>query len=99
MILSLFEYRLKADVDKDEWEKAQAGLTKVASETPGFIAQDRYASEDDGVLVVTRFESQEALEAYSTNPAHAKAATPGRAFFESYTSIVAESSMVREYEA
>ena len=62
---------------------------------PGFVGMD-YAQVEDGELLVVRFESHEALEAWRNHPEHLEAQRRGKQeFFESYQIEVCE--LVRSY--
>jgi heme-degrading monooxygenase HmoA len=97
MVIVLFEHRLRADVDQDEWQQTFGRMVGLASEMPGFISINGYAAEDGGGLAVVRFESDEDVQAWKAHPDHMEAQARGReAFFESYKMTVA-GSIIREY--
>lgn len=98
MVIALFEYRLRADIDMAEWEETFGRMVALASEAPGCISIDGYASPDGAELAVARFESDEALQAWKNDPRHLVAQARGReAFFDAYKVTVA-SPIIREYE-
>jgi heme-degrading monooxygenase HmoA len=98
MVVALFEYRLRADVDTAEWEQTFTRMVALASEAPGCISIDGYASPDGVDLAVARFESEEALEAWKNHPEHLVAQARGRdEFFDEYKVTVA-CPVIREYE-
>jgi len=97
MVIALFEYRLRADIDVDEWEQTFGRMIALASETSGVVSIDAYASPDGASLAVVRFESEEALQAWKNHPEHVQAQARGReAFFDAYKVTVA-SPVIREY--
>jgi heme-degrading monooxygenase HmoA len=97
MVIALFEYRLRADIDVDEWERMFGRMVALASETSGIVSIDVYASPDGASLAVVRFESEEALQAWKNHPEHVLAQARGReAFFDAYKVTVA-SPVIREY--
>jgi heme-degrading monooxygenase HmoA len=99
MVIALFEFRLRADIDVAEWEQTFERMVALASEMPGLISIDAYASPDGTRLAVVRFESDEALLAWKNHPEHLRAQGRGReAFFDTYKVVVA-SSVIREYES
>jgi heme-degrading monooxygenase HmoA len=99
MVIALFEHRLRADIDVAEWEQTFERMVALASEMPGFISVDGYASPDGMRLAVVRFGSEEDLEAWKNHPEHAQAQARGReAFFDAYKVTVA-SPVIREYES
>ena len=52
MVIALFEYRLRADIDVAEWEQTFGRMVALASEAPGCISIDGYASPDGVDLAV-----------------------------------------------
>ena len=99
MVIALFEFRLRADVDMVEWEATFERMAGLASQAPGLISIDAYASPDGMQLAVVRFESDEHLQAWKNHPEHLKAQGAGRdEFFDAYRVTVA-SSVIREYES
>jgi len=99
MVIALFEFRLRADIDVAEWEETFERMVALASEMPGFISLDGYDAPDGMRLAVVRFASEGALEAWRDHPEHAEAQARGRdAFFDRYRVIVA-SPVIREYES
>jgi heme-degrading monooxygenase HmoA len=99
MVIALFEFRLRADIDVAEWEQTFERMVGLASEMPGLISIDGYDSPDGMRLAVVRYESDEALQAWKNHPEHAQAQARGReAFFDAYRVTVA-SSILREYES
>jgi heme-degrading monooxygenase HmoA len=97
MVIALFEFRLRADVDLVEWEQTFQRMVALAFEAPGLISIDDYATPDGMRLAVVRFESEEALQAWKNHPEHVQAQAKGReAFFDAYKVTVA-SSVIREY--
>jgi len=99
MVIALFEFRLRGDIDIAEWEQTFERMVALASEMPGLISIDGFASPDGTRLAVVRFESDEALQAWKNDPEHLRAQGRGReAFFDTYKVVVA-SSVIREYES
>jgi heme-degrading monooxygenase HmoA len=97
MVIALFEYRLRADIDVAEWDQTFARMVALASEMPGCISIDGYASPDGVDLAVVRFESEETLQAWKNHPEHVLAQGRGREeFFDTYKVTVA-SPVTREY--
>jgi len=99
MVIALFEFLLRTDIDVEEWEQTFERMVSLASEMPGFISLDGYDAPDGMRLAVVRFASEEALEAWKNHPEHAEAQARGRdAFFDAYKVTVA-SPVIREYES
>jgi heme-degrading monooxygenase HmoA len=99
MVIALFEFQLRADIDVAEWEQTFERMVALASEMPGFISLDGYDSPDGTRLAVVRFGSDEALQAWKNHPEHLRAQGRGReAFFDAYRVTVA-SPVIREYQS
>ena len=97
MVIVLFEHRLRADIDLNEWQQTFSRMVGLASEMPGFISINGYAAEDGRGLAVVRFDSDEDVQAWKSHPDHVATQARGRqAFFESYKMTVA-GSVIREY--
>jgi heme-degrading monooxygenase HmoA len=98
MVIALFKFRLRPDIDMAEWEQTFVRMVGLASEMPGFVSVEPYAAEDGSGLAVVRFESEAALQAWKTQPDHVVTQGRGReAFFDSYHMTVA-TSIIREYD-
>ena len=97
MVIILFEHRLRADIDQAEWEETFGRMVDLASQIPGFISIAGYAGSDGGGLAVVKFDSEESLQTWKTDPEHLQVQARGReAFFDSYNMTVA-TTIVREY--
>ena len=97
MVIALFEFKLRADIDVAEWEQTFERMAALASEMPGLISIDAYASPEGMRLAVVRFESDDALRAWKDHPEHLEAQARGReAFFDEYR-VTVVSSVLREY--
>lgn len=98
MVIVLFKFRLRADIDMAEWEQTFVRMLGLASEMPGFVSVETYGAEDGAGLAVARFESEEALQAWKAHPEHVLTQARGReAFFDSYHMTVS-TSIIREYD-
>jgi heme-degrading monooxygenase HmoA len=98
MVIVLFKFRLRADIDMAEFEQTFARMVGLASEMPGFISIETYGAEDGAGLAIARFESEEALQAWKTHPEHVQTQERGREdFFDSYHMTVS-ASIIREYD-
>jgi heme-degrading monooxygenase HmoA len=98
MVIVLFEQKLRADIDKAEFEQTLGRMVGLASKMPGFISIDGYTAADGGGLAVVRFESEESLKAWKFDPEHLRTQARGReAFFESYKITVA-TQVIRSYD-
>jgi hypothetical protein len=55
MVIALFKFRLRPDIDMAEWEQTFVRMVGLASEMPGFVSVEPYAAEDGSGLAVVRF--------------------------------------------
>ena len=96
MIVVLFSGTDRPDVDVDEQGRTSARMQEIVASIPGFISYNYYESESGDGVIVARFDSLDALEAWRTHPAHLEAQEKDRSSF-SQTYWVQVSSTVREY--
>jgi heme-degrading monooxygenase HmoA len=96
MVVVVFRIALRADLDVAAYESLATRMVELVSSSPGFVGMD-YAPTDGGELLIARFESSEALQAWRDHPEHREAQERGRnEFFEHYRIEVCEE--VRSYE-
>ncbi len=71
-------------------------MWEIVPKIPGFISYKGYTGEDGEEIVVVRFESEEALDAWRNHPEHVEAQRMGReSFYEEYWVQVCNT--LREY--
>src|SRR5207247_5572634 len=96
VVVVVFRITLRPDLPTSEYEEAGARMVELVSEMPGFLGMD-YAQTEGGELLIARFESHEALEAWRNHPEHLETQQRGRErFFAAYRIEVCET--VRAYE-
>lgn len=96
MVVVVFRITLRPDLDVSDYEATGARMVELVSQVPGFLGMD-YAEVEGGELLVARFDSHEALEAWRTHPEHLEAQRAGRErFFAHYRIEVCDD--VRSYE-
>lgn len=96
MVVVVFRITLRADLDVAAYESLATRMAELVSTAPGFVGMD-YAPTDGGELLIARFESSEALQAWRDHPEHRAAQERGRnEFFEHYRIEVCDE--VRSYE-
>ena len=96
MVVVVFKIQHRPDMPVAEYEQAGARMLELVSEMPGFLGMD-YAEVEGGELLVVRFESHEAVEAWHRNPEHQETQRLGRErFFQSYKIEVCD--VVRAYD-
>jgi heme-degrading monooxygenase HmoA len=96
VIVVLFSGVDRPDVDVDEYGRASARMREIVASLPGFISYNSYVSDDGQDLLVVRFDSLDALDAWRANPEHLETQEKDRSSWsEEYW--VQASSTVREY--
>ena len=96
MIVVLFSGVDRPDMDAEEYGRASARMREIVASTPGFISFNTYSSADGEELVVARFDSLEAVEAWRSHPEHVATQEKDRALWsQEYWAQTSES--VREY--
>jgi heme-degrading monooxygenase HmoA len=96
MVVVVFKITLRPDLPVAEYEETGARMVELVSGMPGFLGMD-YAAIEGGELLIARFESHEALEAWRNLPEHMEAQERGRErYFAAYRIEVCEP--VRSYE-
>ncbi|MFP5364029.1 MAG: antibiotic biosynthesis monooxygenase family protein [Thermoleophilia bacterium] len=86
MVVVVFRITLRRDLDEADYAATGERMLELVSSMPGFLGMD-YAEVEDGELLVARFESHEALEAWRTHPEHLEAQKAGRERFFAHYSI------------
>lgn len=96
MVIALFQSKRRpASEANADYGKLSRRLTDIVSHLPGFISVDTFSSGSGEGLVVARFESQEALEAWWRHADHRAAQERREDFYEAYSVHVCE--VVRDY--
>jgi heme-degrading monooxygenase HmoA len=96
VIVVLFSGVARPDIDAEEYSRASARMREIVASTPGFVSFNTYASDDGEELVVARFDSLEAVEAWRNHPEHLATQEKDRSFWSrEYWAQTSET--VREY--
>jgi heme-degrading monooxygenase HmoA len=96
MVIVVFTITLRPDVPVAEYEEAGTRMAELVSTMSGFLGMD-YAATNGGELLVARFESHDALQAWRDHPDHKATQQRGRErYFAHYRIEVCEE--VRSYE-
>jgi heme-degrading monooxygenase HmoA len=99
MVVVVFKIQHRPDLPVAEYDKAGARMLDLVSQMPGFLGMD-YAEVEGGELLVVRFESHEALEAWRTHPEHQETQRVGRErFFQSYRIEVCDTVRAYDFDA
>ncbi len=85
MVVVIFMAKLRADADLEEYGRWARRMFELVQQNPGFISLTSSTDPDGNEVVIARFASAEAEEAWRNHPEHRKAQELGRsAFYESY---------------
>ena len=96
MVIVLFGTEKRADIDLAEYEECNQRMGELVRQIPGFISVKSYTADDGDRVVIARFESEEALDAWRFQPEHVEAQRRGRdIYYESYW--VQACTTIREY--
>jgi len=96
VIVVLFGGNDRTDLDMEAYRQTSARMSQIVASIPGFISYNSYVAGDGEEMVVVRFDSLDALDAWRNHPEHLEAQEKGRSLWsEDYW--VQVSSTVREY--
>ena len=96
MVIVLFGTELRKDADLDDYEARSERMNALVQQMPGFISVKGYTAADGDEVVIARFASEEALDAWRSNPEHMETQRKGREeYYESYWVQVC--TTIREY--
>ena len=99
MVVVVFSIKLRPDLPETEYEETGARMGELASSMPGFLGMD-YAAVEGGELLVVRFDSHDALQAWHDHPEHVAAQKRGRErFFSDYRIEVCDEVCSYEFHA
>ncbi len=97
MMVVLFKNEPYPDRNEAEYQAAVQEMRGIVTKMPGFISIKAYTAEDGEPLEIIRFETEETLEAWRTQPRHRKTQQRGReAFYQRYRVQVCRG--IRDYE-
>lgn len=96
MIVVLFSTTPSDDLDVEDFQRTSARMRELVTTIPGFISYNSYQGQDQETVAIVRFDSEEALDAWRSQPEHLQAQEKGRrSYFKEYWIQVC--STVREY--
>jgi heme-degrading monooxygenase HmoA len=81
MIVVMFSITPREGMGEEAEEALSERMWAIVSAMPGFISYKAYTAEDGERISVVRFESREALEAWSAQPDHRRAQEYGKKSF------------------
>ncbi len=99
MIVTVFRSRLKAQA-QGEYAAMAARIGALAREAPGYVSHKGFVAEDGERVTIVEFASEEALQAWKTDPAHLEAKRLGfTAFFSSFSYQICTVTHARAWAA
>jgi heme-degrading monooxygenase HmoA len=81
----LFRNHAKEGGYGDEYRSLQGSLVKAASAIPGFVSVEEFRGAGGEVLILAKFDSDEALTAWREHPDHRAAQSRRSEFYTEYT--------------
>jgi heme-degrading monooxygenase HmoA len=81
----LFRNHPKEGAYGDEYRSLQGKLVKAVSAIPGFVSVEEFRGAGGEVLILAKFESDEALAAWREHPEHRGAQGRRGEFYTDYT--------------
>ena len=85
MVIVLFGTEMRHDADLEDYEARSARMDELVRQMPGFISVKSYMAADGDAVVIARFASEEALDAWRLHPEHVLSQRKGREdYYESY---------------
>ena len=72
---------MRDDVDMAAYSTLSAKMYSIVSAMPGFQSVKKYTADVGEVISLYRFDSEESLEAWRTNPEHVEAMKRGHSEF------------------
>ena len=97
MVVVLFGTKMRHDADLDEYGRRSERMNELVKQIPGFISIKGFVADDGDEVLIARFDSEEALEEWRSQPEHVETQRRAREdFYESYWVQVC--TTVREYQ-
>jgi heme-degrading monooxygenase HmoA len=97
MVIVLFGTEMREDADLVDYEARSKRMNDLVRQMPGFISVKGYTASDGDEVVIARFASEQALDAWRFHPEHVATQRKGREeYYESYWVQVCKT--IRDYE-
>ena len=80
-IIVIGDLEMREGVSMDEYNKLLGKMYKIVSSMPGFQSVKKFTADDGETVSIYRIESEQALEAWRTQPDHIEAMKRGHAEF------------------
>lgn len=95
MVIVMFRNHQRPGDQAADYGQLVGRMVKIVSTLPGFVSVEQFTGAGGEVLILAKFESEEALEGWRNHAGHRKAQGRRGDFYEDYTVQVCTS--VREY--
>lgn len=95
MITVIFSATVREDADLEEVQGGQLRMLERLMDNPGFLEAKPYTSDDGETVMIVKFASQEALDAWRQDPEHIVTMERGRAEWLTQANIRAGNSAER----
>jgi hypothetical protein len=72
MVTGMFVFRLRDDIDLDEYQEQQFRMYELVTGNPayGFVSINNYTSASGDTVLIAEFETLEGITAWRNNPEH-----------------------------
>ncbi len=85
MVVVVFGTKMRDDADLEEYARHSRRMNELVKQIPGFISIKGFVGENGEEISIARFESDEAVKAWRSQPEHLLTQRRAReAFYESY---------------
>lgn len=100
MYLVVFRNHKRSDIDLAQYDVEADRMLDLASSQPGFLSFKSYAADDDEVIALSEWESEEAARAWGKLAEHRVAQANGRSdYYASYTLFGCDNPRVHNFKA
>lgn len=97
MVVVLFYVKRRPEAAGEEYKTTLVRMLAIVSAMPGFISVKEHVAADGDAVVIVKFESEAALEAWRNHPEHRAAQSRGRElFYDAYHVEIC--SVIRQYD-
>jgi heme-degrading monooxygenase HmoA len=83
MIVVMLSAKHRDGIDLEEYQKLSSRMRELIKTIPGFISHDKVTTDKGERFSIIKFESEESLATWETNPEHLAAKKRGREEFYS----------------
>ena len=100
MYLIVFRNRKRADIDQAAYAAEADRMEAMARQQPGFVSYKGYVADDDEVIALSEWESEEAARGWGRVAEHRAAQARGReAYYADYTLFACDNPRIHRFTA